>query len=315
MEKKPFDLEIIEAPDVHLIVASYAEDKDEVLDLANADAALDARFLVKDTQWSGYNGGYRETSATGGIVTTVLATGVITITMADTWEASGQKRILPLVYYKGSPVPYVGGSGVNGITEWDGVTAKTIKIDNTGSRYSATAADYEVTLLGDLPGQLEGVNAGGVSLPYTTTQLKSLGYRQPVSTKITEDGEAVTGDFIFHEVINMFKNGSTVWNKPGEDVEAAIFGSQWVTGQANKLTYQSNPFAMSIIEFGQNPLVSTAKAGKVFAVETRIYHCKLNNIPNPVNRSGGSTENVRKQYDFTAKNGVYRRVHLVTAAP
>jgi len=317
MENRPFDLAPIQQKDLHLVIASYAESPDPFTDRANADAELDKRILITDTEWAAKNGGYRETSAIGGIVTVTEAAPVITITMLDAWEAAGPtKRILPQVYYKTKAVPYVGTGGTNGITAWDGLTAaKTITINNAAGRYSAVDpdTDWEVTLLGDLVGQLESLDGPGVSLPYTINRFGSLGYKEKTIVQTTQDGEQSTGSFTFWEITNRFKNGATIHNNPGEDLEVALFGSQWSAGQQNQRNYNANPFAISVLAFAGNPLKSSSLAGNVFAIEERAYGCFINNMPAPANRSQGSTEPVKKQVDYTVKNGVYRRVHLVTA--
>lgn len=314
MEKRPMELAALEQQHQHLVIASYTADIDPALDKIAADAALNLKILVTDTEWAAKNGGIRETSGTGGIAS-IGAGPPILLTMADLWEAAGPtKRIIPIVRFKGEAIPFVGTGGVNGITTWDGLTAaKTITIDNTGGKYSTTITDYEVTLLGDLPGFLQALNAGGVSLPYTLTKNKSLGYRDPTFTKIVNDGEEATGDFTFYEVVNAIKQGAGIFNKPGEDVEAALFGSDWTAGAQNRMTYQTNPFALSILQFTGNKLHDATKAGAVFAIEQRLYAGRVSNIPNPQNKAGDATNPILKQFDFTVVNGVYRKVHLVSA--
>lgn len=315
MEKRPFDLAVLQQEHVHLIIASYDGDVDGVIDRVNADAELDKKILITNADYEDANGGYRETSGSTGIASVGAVGAVITITMLGAWEAAGPtKKILPIVYYKGQAVPIVGTGGVNGITGWNGLVAgKTIVVDNTAGKYGTTITDWEVTLMGDIVGQLESIDAGGVSLPYTTNNFRSLGYREPTAVQTIQEGKQVTGSFTFWEAVNMFKNGATVHNTPGEDVEAAIFGSQWSAGAQNEITYNQKPFAISILEFTGTALNSATKIGSVFAVEQRIYGCTLNNIPNPANRGQGSTEPIKKQFDFTSKFGVYRKVHLTTA--
>jgi len=317
MNNRPFDLAPIQQKDLHLVITSYTENNDPLLDRVNADAELDKRILITSAGYAAKNGGYRETSTTAGIVTVTEAAPVITITLAAKWEDAGPtKYILPVVYYKGKAVPYVGTGGSNGITAWDGLTAaKTITINNAAGRYSAVDpdTDWEVELLGDIVGQLESLDGPGVNLPYTINRFRSLGYKEPTVTQTTQDGEQSTGSFTFWEVVNAFKNGATIHNTPGEDLEKAIYGSQWSAGQQNQIGYNANPFAISVLSFSGNPLKSTTLAGQVFAIEERAYGCFINNKPAVANRSQGSTEPVKKQVDYTIKNGVYRKVHLITA--
>lgn len=316
MENKALDLELIEAQHVHAVIVSYDAGANDNLDKTAADAAFAKKILFDDAEYVEHNGGYRETSTSGGIAT-VAGTSTITITMAGAWEEAGPtKHIIPIVYFKGTRVPHVGSGGTNGITGWSGVTAaKTITIDNTAGEYSAVAADYEVNLLGELmPGALETVDAGGISLPYTTTNIKSLGYANPTFTKITKDGKQITGSLTYWEVANAIFNGSTLHNSPGEDVYAAIFGSTWNPGAANDLNYNTKPFAISIMQFAQRRLADDNHIGKVFCIEQRLYGCTLSNIPNAQNRNSGATEPVKQQIDFTAKQ-LFRRVRRVIAEP
>ena len=316
MEKRPLELTVMEQQHNHLIITPYAKDVDPIADRAAADAALNVLTLHSDAAYGLTNGGFRETIASGGIVTVEEALKVITVTMAGAWEGAGPtKRIIPIVRHAGEAIPFVGTGGKNGITDWDGLAAaKTITIDNDGGRFVADNDDaWEVTLIGDLPGFLQSLDAGGVSLPTTVTKNKSVGYSEPTFSKITNDGEEVTGSFTFYEVVNAIKKAAAIFNYPGEDVEKRIWGSDWSANGWNRMTYLSQPIALSILQYPGYKKHDDTKVGQVFCIEQRLYGLSVNNVPNPTNKAADATAPILKQFDFTCVNGIYRKVWPVEA--
>ena len=314
MKRAPWDVEAFEADKTLLVIAPYTESNSKSVDMANADAELDKKILFAEANWKGSSGGYRESADTGGIASVTEAVGIVTITMLNTWESADDLNlIIPIVEYKGHVVPY---EHINDISSQ---VAKTIKIDNgaTGGNgmYSAVAADYTVYLIGALWGCVKSVKLPDVALPLTVTKTKAIGHQDPVRTTQKREGKDTTGRVTFipdNKLIQHAGAGAPVnMNKPGEDLMNVLYGADnLVSPNWNEIDYNDKIFAVALLQLSgeiSSTTVDTA-IGKVFAKETRIYHCQLTNRPGSDNIEGGAADSTSFDIEFNSRHGASERI-------
>lgn len=314
MKSKPYELQGFEAQDALLVIAPYTGDDNEVLDKAAADAALALQILFDEANWKDFNGGIAETTLTSGITSIAEALDIITITMGAAWESADDTDvIIPVVFYKGTPVPYEHYYDV------ESKTGHFIKIDNsaTGGNgiYDTTAANWEVWLLGKFHANVKSAPVPEVSLPLTITKTKVIGVQDPVRTTQKREGKDTTGRITFVCDNKMrFHAGATVaqhvMNSPGEDVPKALYGTDWQNSPNwNELDYNNRIFAVSLIFWSGKSAATASEAaiGKVFALERRMYHCQLTSRSAPANVEGGAGDSITFDIEFNSRFGARER--------
>jgi len=346
-KQEAYGLEAFRPENVTLFGCLHAASDDLAADRAAADAIFEQKLLLLDGTWAADNGGIRETVATTGITVAqgngstahptspagrTEATTDVVITLARAAEDSATVRmLLPVVLYKGDVVPLSNGTtdGIIQIGDLKSTGELVIVVKNASLTFGGAApspADWAVHLVGGLR-CLKSVNGPSVDLPITETEHSTLGTTTPSVKRRVQDGAAHEMSFTVFEHkgrlrVPFGKLGilAEVLNKPGEDIEAALFGTVgWTAAGKNLLTYQPTGYnlAFMLVEFSSEALAGTivlheaaaADAGKVFCKIFFMYGCELTKIDAPSNVEAGSDQLIERS--FTVKpRAVYEKVIL-----
>ncbi|MCL4304300.1 hypothetical protein KJZ99_00095 [bacterium] len=310
----------------YAILFPYQNSTSEETDIANADAELLTRFLGLNATWQAFNGGVRETEATGGITDVVVGDGTkyptgtgytslatdTVIVMAAAWEGSASvRKFLPIVEYNGEPVPWDDISHLG-----DGYTAsdRVIILDNTNGDYPHTDdANYRVTFI-PMPLPLAGMSPGAVDLPVSEVSSKILSVSGTILKRKTNDGESSSVTLTALRNIGRIRvaNGATgaaaeIVNDPGDDFMRAIYGSNWTPGGKNRKGYLASDrsLCLCVVELNNEYpefTASAAAAGQVWAKLTLHYGGSITSHDSLANMEGDSTDNIEQpvQFQFTS---------------
>jgi len=346
-KQEAYGLEAFRPENVTLFGCLHAASDDYAADRAAADAIFEQLLLLLDTTWAADNGGIRETVATTGLTSVaqgdgstkhpattgrVEATTDVVITLARAAEDSATvRKVLPVVLYKGDVVPLSDGSTDGIIQIGDLKTAGEIVIvvknaSLTLGPAAPVAVDWAVHLVGALR-CLKSVSGPSVDLPITETEHKTLGTTTASVKRRVQDGATHEMSFTAYEHkgrirVPFGKLGiaAEVLNNPGEEIEAALFGTVgWAAAGKNLLTYQPTGYnlAFMLVLFSPEALAGTivmhesaaANAGKVFCKIAFMYGCELTKIDAPANVEAGSDQLVERQYTVKPRE-VYEKVIL-----
>lgn len=302
MKPKPYSMRTGLAENTFVYAFNYVGDEvDFDVDKAAFKAELEDHLLINSTlavpQY-----GIGVTGATDLTVTAPAADTLITLT--GTIDMSVSDVTYPLCIYKGVAVPYSAWKAAVGFAP------ATSVLTLTGTSYTLDSDDYVMYYSDHLMGDLVSVDAPNVSMPLESNSFNAVGHDDPV-VKVTKRGDPdASGSLsvIEHMTAFLIDAATVPMNKPGEDLLARIYGSEWTTGSNaiydadttwNTVKAPTNPFGIAILTTTGLPLTGgSLGAGHVWANLHLIYHCRLTNVSSPQNITGDSTDPILRNIEF-----------------
>lgn len=299
--KTPFPLTPVLNEKTLLYLFNYAGNDDQAIDFALYQAELSKHFLYNQgTPVAEYG-----IKATGTQLTISAAATARTIQLAGAGEdITTECAQYPVVKYKGDPIPF---SDYDTVATAQGLI--TLKAGTTSTYTSTTATDYVVYYTDPVLGIVTSAEIGGVSLPIETSEFNTIGQSEPaISTRKRGDVESQGSLTVLANTSSiLFDGSSTPANNPGEEIEARIYGSDWVTGSgissANRVGVPTNPFGVALLMFSGEPKDLGATTGRVWLKFILMQHCELLNINAPENVDASSTDPVLQTIEFQCRFG------------
>jgi len=317
MKTKPFSPVPGLAENTYVYVFNYAGSEiDFVADKAAYLAELDKHFAGSSAYTGMKENGIAVTGtavagvdltvgSSGNNATIAIGAGAV-VTTAMQYGSESAKKIIPIVLYKGSAVPF------SDYVLIDEATSKiTLKNSVINVPYSTTSAvDYIIYWSDHLSGYLVSIEAPNISLPIESSSFSAVGHSEPV-IKITKRGEPeATGSLTVMEHMTAFMDSTNaLLNVPGEELLYRIYGPDWTTPSNagytqslwNTLKAPTRPFGIAILTVTGNPFDggSTAYQNKLWGTMNFIYHCKVTSIGPKQNISNDSTDPILRTVEFT----------------